>query len=98
VLDGGEPDPLLLRRLAPALDLHQSDLFIIAGRLVPHDLTPLEATAASAVGSLAWSLTYLPRAVPELHRLVQSLPQQPRPQDRRHRCHRISSTRTVLAA
>ena len=22
VIDGGEPDPLLLRRLAPALDLH----------------------------------------------------------------------------
>ncbi|MEU7873508.1 XRE family transcriptional regulator [Dactylosporangium sp. NPDC049140] len=80
VLDGGEPDPLLLRRLAPALGLHQSDLFVIAGRQVPDDLAPLDATAASVISSLAWSLTYLPRAVPELHQLVKSLPQQPRPQ------------------
>jgi hypothetical protein len=77
VLDGGDPDPLLLRRLAVALDLHQSDLFVIAGRQVPDDLAPLDATAASVIGSLAWSLTHLPRAVRELHQLVQSLPQQP---------------------
>ncbi|MEN3615408.1 XRE family transcriptional regulator [Plantactinospora sp. ZYX-F-223] len=83
VLDGGEPDPLLLRRLAPTLDLHQSDLFVIAGQQVPDDLAPLDATAASVIGSLGWSLTYLPRAVPELRQLVQSLPQQPRPQGSR---------------
>ena len=80
VLDGSEPGPLLLRRLASALDLHQSDLFVIAGRQVPDDLAPPDATAASVIGSLAWGLTYLPRAVPELHQLVQSLPRQPRPQ------------------
>lgn len=48
VLGGGEPEPLLLRRLAPALGLHRSDLFIIADRPVPDDLTlqdPAEAAA-----------------------------------------------------
>jgi hypothetical protein len=80
VLDGGEPGPSLLRRLAPALDLHQSDLCVIAGRQVPDDLAPLDATARSAIGSLAWELTHLPPAVPELHHLVRSMPQQRRPQ------------------
>lgn len=79
VLDGGEPDPSLLRRLGPALGLHRSDLFVIAGQPVPDDLTPLDATASSIVGSLAWPLTYLPGAVPELHQLVRTMPQQPRP-------------------
>ncbi|MFG2045329.1 XRE family transcriptional regulator [Dactylosporangium sp. NPDC048998] len=80
VLDGAEAGALLLRRLAPALDLHPSDLFVIAGRQVPDDLAPLDATASGVVGSLAWDLTYLPRAVPELRQLVDTLPQQPRPQ------------------
>ncbi|WFE29315.1 XRE family transcriptional regulator [Solwaraspora sp. WMMD791] len=79
VLDGGEPDPSLLRRLGPALGLHRSDLFVIAGQPVPDNLTPLDATASSTLGSLAWSLTYLPGAVPELHQLVRAMPQQPRP-------------------
>jgi hypothetical protein len=79
VLGGGEPGPLLLRRLALGLDLHQSDLFVLADRPVPPDLTPLDAAAASVIGSLAWDLTYLPGAAPELLQLVQSLPQQPRP-------------------
>lgn len=78
VLDGSEPDPLLLRRLAPALGLHRSDMFVIAGRPVPDDLAPADPAAATAVGGLAWSLTYLPGAVPELHRLVRSSPQLPR--------------------
>ncbi|MFI6823992.1 XRE family transcriptional regulator [Micromonospora sp. NPDC050187] len=79
VLKGGEPAPSLLRRLASALDLHASDLFVVADRQVPDDLAPLDPTAASAVGSLAWDLTYLPRAVPELHHLIRAMPQQPRP-------------------
>lgn len=79
VLDGGEPDPLLLRRLAPALDLHHSDLFVIAGQQVPDDLAPLDASAG-AMRLLAWPLTYLPGAVSELRQLAQSLPQQPRSQ------------------
>jgi hypothetical protein len=79
VLDDGEPNPWMLGRLAAALDLHRSDLFVIAGRPVPGDLAPLDATAASAIGSLAWSLTYLPGAIAELHRLVQAMPRLPRP-------------------
>lgn len=77
--NGGEPDPLLLRRLAPALDLHRSDLFIIADRPVPDDIAVRDASAASIISTLAWDLTYLPRAVPELRQLVDSLPQQPHP-------------------
>jgi hypothetical protein len=79
VLGGGEPEPPLLRRLAPALGLHRSDLFIIAGRPVPDDLTLQDPAAAIVLDSLAWSLTYLPHAVPQLRQLVRSLPQQPRP-------------------
>ncbi|GAB7036816.1 MULTISPECIES: hypothetical protein [Catenuloplanes] len=59
------PDPAVLRRLAPVLGLHRSDLFIIAGRPVPDDLAPLDPGAAGHVGGLAWTLTYLPDAVPE---------------------------------
>ncbi|MFI7302906.1 multiprotein-bridging factor 1 family protein [Micromonospora aurantiaca] len=80
VLDGTEPGPSLLRRLARALGLHAGDLFVIAGRPVPHDLAPLDPAAADGIASLSWSLTYLPRAVRELHQLVRSLPQQPRPE------------------
>ena len=79
VLGGGKPEPLLLRRLASALGLHRSDLFVVAGREVPEDLAPLDAAAAGVIGLLAWSLTYLPGVVPQLRQLVRSLPQQPRP-------------------
>ncbi|WBB82107.1 XRE family transcriptional regulator [Micromonospora sp. WMMD882] len=77
--DGNEPTASLLRRLAPALGLRPSDLFVIAGRQVPGDLAPLDPTAANAVGWLAWALTYLPHAARELRRLARTMPQQPRP-------------------
>jgi transcriptional regulator with XRE-family HTH domain len=76
---GGEPGPALLRQLAPALGLHRSDLFVIAGRPVPDDLAVHDPSAANVVSMLAWDLTYLPRAVPELRQLIDSLPRQPRP-------------------
>ncbi|MCT2277870.1 XRE family transcriptional regulator [Micromonospora chalcea] len=79
VLDGSEPDPSLLCGLALVLGLHAGDLFVIADQPVPHHLAPLDPAAAADIASLSWSLTYLPRAVPELHQLVRSLPQQPRP-------------------
>ncbi|WP_344610121.1 XRE family transcriptional regulator [Dactylosporangium salmoneum] len=66
--------------LAPVLGLHRSDLFVIAGRPVPEDLAPLDRSASGEVGRLAWSLTYLPRAVAELRRLIESMPQLPRPE------------------
>ena len=75
-----DPDPDLLRRLAPALGLHRSDLFLAAGLPLPDDLSPLDpAGSRHAVDSLAWSLTYLPRIARELLELARSLPQQPRP-------------------
>ncbi len=77
VLDGAEPDPDMLRELAPVLGLHASDLFVIAGQAVPGDLVPTHP--GSSVGVLAWSMTHLPGAVPELHELAKSLPEQRRP-------------------
>jgi hypothetical protein len=78
VLDGDEPSPLLLRRLAPALGLHRSDLFVIAGRPVPEDLSPVDPAAFDGAGSLAWSLTYLPGVASELRAFIAGLPRQPR--------------------
>lgn len=40
VLEGAEPSPSLLRRLAPVLGLHAADLFAIAGAAIPDDLAP----------------------------------------------------------
>jgi hypothetical protein len=79
VLKGAEPSPDLLRSLAPALGLHRSDLFVIAGQPVPDDLAPQDVTSRHEITALAWSLTFLPRAVPDLHKLVWSLPTLPRP-------------------
>ncbi|MGK5684142.1 XRE family transcriptional regulator [Actinoplanes sp. URMC 104] len=76
-LPGGGPDPGLLRRVAPALGLHTSDLFVIVDEPVPDDLTPLDTTGGAAL--LAWPMTYLPGAVPRLREFVASLPQLPRP-------------------
>jgi transcriptional regulator with XRE-family HTH domain len=77
--DGAEPGMDVLVRLASVLGVHRSDLLVIAGREVPDHLAPRDATARGEMGWLAWSLTFLPRAVPELHELVRSLPRLPRP-------------------
>ncbi|MET3423813.1 plasmid maintenance system antidote protein VapI [Actinoplanes tereljensis] len=79
VLNGAEPSPDLLRSLAPVLGLHRSDLFVIAGQPVPDDLAPRDASARHEIRDLAWPLTFLPRAVPELYELVRSLPTLPHP-------------------
>ncbi|WP_433202698.1 hypothetical protein ACQP00_32815 [Dactylosporangium sp. CS-047395] len=50
--DGAEPDPSLLRRLAPLLDLHRSDLFVIAGQPVPDDLAVRDVSAVGAIWRL----------------------------------------------
>jgi len=79
VLSGrDEPSSDLLRRLAPALGLHRSDMFVIAGQPVPDDLAPHDPDAFGVIDSLAWSLTYLPHAVPQLNELARAMPQQPR--------------------
>ncbi|GAA2645048.1 XRE family transcriptional regulator [Paractinoplanes durhamensis] len=79
LLEGGDPEPELLRRLAPVLGLHRSDLFIIAGRPVPDDLSPWDGAARGGMDWLAWSLTYVPGAAERLHELIRSLPPAPRP-------------------
>lgn len=79
VLDGADPSPAVLHGLASVLGLHRSDLYVIADQQVPADLAPQDRNARGQIGGLAWSLTYLPRAVPELHELVRSLPRLPRP-------------------
>jgi hypothetical protein len=41
VLAGAEPSSSFLREVAPALGMHTSDLFVIAGLAVPDDLAPM---------------------------------------------------------
>jgi hypothetical protein len=79
VIDGAVPSPSLLRWLAPALDLHAADLFVIAGVAVPDELAPLDPEAGPHVPGLAQHALHLP---PEhrhrLRRLIHSLPQEER--------------------
>jgi hypothetical protein len=70
VFEGAEPSAALLRRLAPALGLHASDLFLIAGVRPPEDLAP--ATGRSGVVSLVWSLVHIPQVGPRLQELVRT--------------------------
>ncbi|MFF2777338.1 hypothetical protein ACFVU3_20800 [Streptomyces sp. NPDC058052] len=79
VLAGRSPGDDLLRRLGPALGLHAVDLFVLAGRTVPDDLAPLDATAAQWAWITVGDAARLPE--PErraLLRLVRSLPQEER--------------------
>jgi hypothetical protein len=78
-VDAGSPDPVRLRRLAPALGLHTSDLFLIAGQEVPDDLAPPRPPETVGVGSLLWTLTYIPGAMPDLGALIRSMPRLPEP-------------------
>lgn len=80
LVGGARPESSLLRQLAPALGVHASDLFVIGGLPVPEDLAPLDAEAGDRMTSLAWSLIHLPGAVSDLHGLIRSMPQMPRPQ------------------
>lgn len=52
VLSGGDPDPDLLRRLAPVLGLHTADLFTFACRPMPDDLLPCRLDGPWNVGHL----------------------------------------------
>ncbi|QKW17440.1 XRE family transcriptional regulator [Verrucosispora sp. SN26_14.1] len=74
--------------MAPALDLHTADLFVIAGLPVPDDLTPLDAEARSGVVSLVSAAVRLPaqqrtglreslRSLPQMDRLQPSPPPPP---------------------
>ncbi|MEV8517494.1 XRE family transcriptional regulator [Dactylosporangium sp. NPDC051484] len=75
VLAGGYAGAALLRRLAPALDLHAADLFVIAGHDVPGDLAPASGTHPWHVGHVMRSAMRLlgPR-LERLHHYIRSLP------------------------
>ncbi|WP_223874580.1 XRE family transcriptional regulator [Salinispora fenicalii] len=76
ISDGDRPSPGLLRVLAPALNLHTADLFVIAELPVPDDLTPLDGGAGRSVASLVRAAAQLPsKQRHRLHQIVCSLPQ-----------------------
>ncbi|MEV4535495.1 XRE family transcriptional regulator [Asanoa sp. NPDC049518] len=76
VVDGAEPGPSLLRRLAPVLGLHAADLFVVAGLEVPEDLAPLAARDESRVERVVRHAVLLgPDQRHRLRQLVRSLPQ-----------------------
>jgi hypothetical protein len=80
VLTGAAPSESLLRRLAPALHLHTSDLFVMAGLTVPEDLAPLDAKAGQAIYRIVATVDRGPDQVRRLREFVRTLPQQPRTQ------------------
>ncbi|WP_433444934.1 hypothetical protein [Nonomuraea sp. CA-141351] len=73
------PSPSLLLRLAPALNWHDMDLFVLAGMPVPDEFTPLDAEAGSWAASLVNQAVCLRlELIERVRRLARSLPQQPR--------------------
>ncbi|GAB3831829.1 hypothetical protein GCM10027610_022820 [Dactylosporangium cerinum] len=73
------PSPALVRKLAPALDIHAADLFVIAGLPVPDDLASAWPTAPWDVGSiLRHAISMNAGQCRQLETLVRSLPEQPR--------------------
>jgi hypothetical protein len=79
VLDSGFAGPSLLRRLAPALGLHEADLFALADVPPPADLAPLDPGAATWVPLVAQRAMAMPgedRLL--LRQLVDSLPREAR--------------------
>ncbi|MEV7069257.1 hypothetical protein [Streptomyces sp. NPDC093990] len=79
VLAGSSPGDEPLRRLAAALGLRAVDLFVLAGRAVPDDMAPLDATAATWVKSTVTDAVRLPAVRRrELLRRIRELPQEER--------------------
>ena len=60
MLDGAQPEPSLLRALAPVLGLRAADVFVLAGVPVPDDLAPLDPAAARDISWLMNVLSRLP--------------------------------------
>jgi hypothetical protein len=81
ILGGGPVHDPQLRALSPVLGLHTADLFVIADVPVPEDLRPLDREAGTfLVGPLLHSMLVLPSEQRlRIHRLVDQLPQAPRP-------------------
>lgn len=79
VLGGAEPSASLMRGLAPALGLHTSDLFLIAGRRVPDDLATT-GPKIPGISSLVWCMANVPEAGRRVHELVRDQPRQAHPE------------------
>jgi hypothetical protein len=81
VLGGTVPDQARLRRLAPALGMHEADLLAIAWEDVPEDLAPLDwrAGGMSLYHLVADAARLAPGQVRELREGVGRMPQEPRP-------------------
>jgi hypothetical protein len=81
VLGGATPNEAQIRRLAPALGMHEADLFAIAWMDVPEDLAPLDPRAAWLLPHLAGHAARLsPEQVRELRERVSLMPQEERTQ------------------
>ncbi|WP_051467687.1 hypothetical protein [Actinomadura oligospora] len=79
VIDGCHPSPTLLQALAPALDLHAADLFVMAGQPVPDELAPLDASAGQQLDHLVPDVICLPAEQRSwMLQMVRDLPQEPR--------------------
>jgi hypothetical protein len=81
VLAGGTPSDGLIRRLGPALNLHEADLFALAWLDVPEDLAPLDHRASWHLPHLAGWAARLPHGrVRALREQVTAIPQEKRTQ------------------
>jgi hypothetical protein len=79
VNDGVVPSPDLVRRLAPALEIHTADLFVVAGLPVPDDLASAWPTSPWNIGSIVQAAIGMNTDQRrQLQALVRSLPAVPR--------------------
>lgn len=79
VIEGSVPSEPLLERLAPALGLHIQDVFVVAGVVLPEDLTVLDPAAGISAVNIAFAAVSLPaERAQELRQLIQALPQEAR--------------------
>jgi hypothetical protein len=81
VLAMSAPSGGQIRRLAPALGLHEADLFALAWLDVPEDLAPLDPRASWSLPNLAgWAARLHPEQVRELRERAAAMPQEERTQ------------------
>lgn len=79
VLDGAQPDPSQLERLAGALGLHAADMFVIAWMPVPDELTAMDPGAGKLVPDLVRAALRLsPEGRVRVRDFARSLPQHER--------------------
>jgi hypothetical protein len=84
VLSGATPGEAQLRRLAPALGMHEADLLAIAWIDVPKDLAPLDRRASFCLPQMVGHAARLPpEQVRGLRDSVNRMPQEERPQPAR---------------